>query len=176
MTNLLIALIPEQYRDDIVGDIVEEARLHHDTPAQQNRRVIAELARSIPRLFALNFQQNEDDSMKHAKWIAAAAILVVGLLQAWDSGILNAPPLIAVMVAVAIAIGIAGLFTTNEVIRIGIAALVFVLLFTARIISPVRLPELSLVGLPIFLILVLGPRFLALAKEKDQPRGPGAAA
>ena len=114
--------------------------------------------------------------MRHAKWIAAAAVLVLGALQAWNSEILNAPPMIGAMVAVAIVIGIIGLFMENEAIRLTIAGVVFVLLITARMISPVRLPELTIVGIPVFLLLVLGPRFMALAKERNRPQGPGTAA
>jgi hypothetical protein len=165
-SRFLIQLLPERYRDEIAGDLVENATPH----------INAELVSAAIRLFPLNFRQSEDDNMKHAKWIAAAAILAVGLLQAWDSGILNAPVWIAALVLVAIALGIGGLFTENEPVRIGIAALVFILLFVARIVSPVRLPELTLVGLPIFLLLVCGPRFMGLAKAKNPPRGPGAVA
>ena len=114
--------------------------------------------------------------MKHAKWIAAAAILAVGLLQAWDSGVLDAPVWIAGIVLFAIALGIGGVFTSNELVRFGIALLVLALLLVARILSPIRLPDLGLVGFPIFIILVLGPRFMAMAKAKHPPRGPGAVA
>ena len=167
-SRFLIALLPERYRDDIAGDLVEDPTL--------KSHINVELAVAAVRLLPLNFRQSEDDNMKYAKWIAAAAILAVGLLQAWDSGVLNAPVWIAALVLIAIALGIGGLFTENEPIRFAIAALVFVLLLVARMVSPVRLPELTLVGLPIFLILVLGPRFRGLGKAKNPPRGPGAVA
>ena len=157
-SRILIGLLPDKYRDDIAGDLIEQSV----STAEMN----IELAIACARLFPLHSRQREDDTMKHAKWIAAAAIIAVGLLQAWDSGILGAPVWIAALVVVAIAIGIAGLFTENESIRFSIAALVFILLIVARITSPVRLPELTLIGLPIFLILVLGPRFMGLAKTK----------
>ena len=167
-SRLLVELLPEKYRDDIAGDLIEQS--------VSTKRMNSELAAAVVRLFPLNFTQREDDDMKHAKWIAAAAIAVVGLLQAWDSGILGAPAWIAALVVLTIALGIAGLFTENEPIRLSIAAIVFILLFVARVASPVRLPELTLVGLPIFLLLVLGPRFMGLAKAKSPPRGPGTAA
>ncbi|MEO8192956.1 MAG: hypothetical protein ABI681_03825 [Gemmatimonadales bacterium] len=176
--RLMIEFLPDGYRDDMVGDLLEEASAviaPRDGMPAARRWLRAQLMTSVPRMFALHFRQKED-GMKHARWIAAAAIVVVGVLQAWDSGILAAPPLIGAMVVIAIGIGIAALFTENDAIRLGAAALVFVLLFAARIASPVRLPELTLVGLPVFLILVLGPRFLALAKQKNGPPGPGTAA
>ena len=168
INQVLAGFLPDRYRDEIVGDLIEQSL--------SPRQMMIELLVSDAALLSMQFRQSEDDNMKHAKWIAAAAIVVVGALQAWDSGILAAPPLIGAMVVVAIAIGIIGQFLENDAIRLTIAALVFILLVTARIVSPVRLPELTLVGIPIFLILVLGPRFVALAKEKNRPPGPGAAA
>ena len=168
LNRALIELLPDRYREEIVGDLIEQSL--------STRQMMIELLVTVAALLPMQFRQSEDDDMKHAKWIAAAAILVVGVLQAWDSGILAAPPLIGTMVAVAIVIGIVGLFIANDAVRLAIAALVFILLFTARIVSPVRLPELTLVGLPIFLILVLGPRFMALGKEKNRPPGPGTVA
>lgn len=168
-TNRALAeFLPDKYRDEIVGDLVEQAL--------STRQMMVELLVTVAALLPVHFQQRESDDMRHAKWFAAAAILVVGILQAWDSGILAAPVWIAAIVVIAIALGIVGLFMENDVFRLTIAALVFVLLLTARIVSPVRLPELTLVGLPIFLLLVLGPRFAALAKDKKRPRGPGTAA
>ena len=68
------------------------------------------------------------------------------------------------MVVLAIGVGLSGLFVSSEGLRFGAAVLSLVLLFLARILSPVRLPELALVGFPIFIILVLGPKFAALRK------------
>jgi hypothetical protein len=177
-TRFLVAFLPESVRAELTGDLIEEAYTiiapeHGDRAAR--RWAGAQVLRSMPRLLSLHFKQKEDDEMKHAKWIAAAAIVMLGILQAWDSGILAAPPMIGAMVVVAIAIGLAGVFVENEAMRLGIAAVVFVLLLAARLLSPVRLPELTLVGLPVFLILVLGPRFMEMARKRG-PRGPGAAA
>jgi hypothetical protein len=176
LSRFLIATLPDRYREEIAGDLIEEALAsvapeHGEAAAR--RFIRGQLVRSLPATMTLHLRQREDDDMRHAKWIAAAAIVFVGVLQAWDSGILAAPPMIAALVAFAIAIGLVGNFIEHEGIRFGIALLVLVMLFVARILSPVRLPELSLVGLPIFLILVLGPKFLALRKG---PKGPGAAA
>lgn len=176
--RFMISLLPDNYQDDIAGDLIEEASVvatESGTPAAK-RWLRSQLVRSIPSVVSLHFRQKENDEMKHAKWIAAAALILFGAVQAWDSGILNAPPLIGAIVAIAIAIGVSGIFVEHEGIRFGIAVLVLIMLGAARMISPVRLPELALVGLPIFLVLVLGPKFLALRKEKSNPRGPGAPA
>lgn len=173
--RLVIALLPDSCREAVVGDLVEEASTSivpaSGTPAAR-QWLKGQLVRSIPGMISLHFRQKENDEMKHAKWIAAAAIVLMGAVQAWDSGILAAPLLIGAIVVLAIALGVAGVFVKHEGIQFGIAVFVLILLATARILSPVRLPELSLVGMPIFLILVLGPRFLALRKEKRNTGGP----
>ena len=135
-----------------------------------------QLIKSLPGVVSLHFRQKGDDGMKHAKWFAAAVVVVLGALQAWDSGVLNAPAGIGAIVAIAIAVGVAGIFVEHEGIRFGVALLVLALLFLARALSPVRLPELALAGLPIFLVLVFGPRFLKLRQQRQGPRGPGAPA
>jgi hypothetical protein len=176
--RFVISLLPDAYQVNIAGDLIEEASVvasASGTPAAK-KWLRGQLVRSLPSVMSLHFRQKENDDMKHAKWIAAAALIVLGAVQAWDSGILNAPPMIGAMVAVAIAIGVSALFVEHDGLRFGIAVLVLVLLFAARMMSPVRLPELSLVGFPIFLVLVLGPKFLALRKERQGPRGPGAPA
>ena len=176
--RFMISLLPDAYQADMAGDLIEEASVieaKSGSPAAK-KWLRSQLVRSIPSVVSLHFRQKENDEMKYAKWIAAAALVLFGAVQAWDSGILNAPPLIGAIVAIAIAIGVSGLFVEHEGIRFGIAVLVLVMLAAARIMSPVRLPELALVGFPIFLVLVLGPKFLALRKEKSGPRGPGAPA
>lgn len=176
--RFLVSLLPDAYRDDIAGDLIEEASAIERGPNAPlpNRWIRRQLLISMPAIMSLHFRQKENDEMKHAKWMAAAALLGIAALQAWDSGILNAPPAIGALVAIAIAIGIAGLFVEHEGIRFGIAVLVFVMLFAARMLSPVRLPELTLIGLPVFLLLVLGSRFMAMAKQKRGPGGPQAPA
>ena len=165
--RVFAALLPDAYRDEIVGDLIEQAQRTVE-PEQGDRAarrwITGQIAASLPSMLSLHFKQEEDPQMKHAKWIAAVAIVVMGSVQAWDSGILEAPIGIALMVVLAIGVGLVGLFVSSEGVRFGAAVLSLVLLFFARILSPVNLPELALVGLPIFLILVLGPKFAALRK------------
>ena len=168
MLRVLSAFLPDKYREEIVGDLVEQSL----APAKMRK----ELALSVIHLFPIHIRQSKEDPMKHAKLIASAAVLVMSLLQAFDSRILDAPVWIGLMVYAAVIIGIAGLFIANNAVRLAVASLVFVLLVTARIASPVSLPQLMLVGLPIFLILLLGPRFMGLGKEKNQSSGPGSPA
>ena len=176
VSRFLIATLPDRYRDEIAGDLIEEATISvvpAKGAATARRFIRTQLVRSIPSMISLHLRQREDDDMKHAKWMAAAAILVVGAAQAWDSGILAAPPLIGAITALAIGLGIVGVFIDHEGIRVGIVAVVLVMLAVARLLSPAHLPELALIAVPILLILVMGPKFMSLRKG---PRGPGAAA
>lgn len=177
--RFLISVLPDGCRDGIAGDLIEEARMIAADGAgvKEGRRWIrAQLIKSLPGVVSLHFRQKEDDGMKHAKWFAAVVVVALGALQAWDSGVLDAPAGIGALVAIAIAVGVAAIFIEHEGIRFGVALLVLGLLFLARAISPVNLPELGLAGLPIFLVLVFGPRFMKLRQQQQGPRGPGAAA
>jgi hypothetical protein len=168
------ALLPDAYSDDILGDLVEQAS-RDIAPTRgisaAQRWITLQIVTSFPSMMSLHFRQEDDPQMKHAKWIAAVVIVVMGALQAWDSGILAAPMGIAAMVVVAIGIGVAGLFVQSEGLRFALALVTLVLLFVARLLSPVRLPELGLVGIPVFLLLVLGPRFAALRRPPASGAG-----
>lgn len=167
LASVLAALLPDAYSDDMMGDLIEQASrdIEPTRGARAARRWIAmQIVAAVPSMMSLHFRQEDDPQMKHAKWIAAVVIVVMGALQAWDSGILNAPIGIAAIVVVAIGVGIVGLFIRSELLRFVLAVLCLVLLFVARMLSPVRLPELGLVGFPIFILLVLGPRFAALRR------------
>ena len=179
VVRFLIASLPDACRDEVAGDLIEEAT-SIVAPASGNaaakRWLRSQLFSSMPAMISLHFRQKENDEMKYAKWIGAALIVLMGTVQAWDSGVLAAPPMIGAIVVIAIAAGLAGVFIDHDGIRFGIAVSVFALLFAARMLSPVSLPELGLIGMPVFFILVLGPKFLALRNEKRGPRGPGAPA
>ena len=167
LASVLAALLPDAFSDDILGDLVEQASrdIEPSRGTRAARRWIAmQIAASLPSMMSLHFKQEDAPQMKHAKWIAAVVIVVMGALQAWDSGILAAPIGIAAIVVLAIGVGVVGLFVQSDLLRFVLAVLCLVLLFTARILSPVRLPEIGLVGFPIFLLLVLGPRFAALRR------------
>jgi hypothetical protein len=179
LTRFLVAMLPDRYRDDIAGDLTEEALTVIVPQAGEDaarRWMRMQLVRSLPGTMSLHIRQREDDEMKSFKWVSVAAIVSVGMLQAWDSGVLSAPPMIAAIVIVAIALGVAGVFIAHEGIRFGVAVAVIALLFLARLASPVSLPELGLIGIPVFLVLVLVPRFVAQAKRGQGPPSPGAPA
>ncbi len=176
LDRFIIAMLPDGCRDGIAGDLLEEAAMiASESGVDEARRWIrAQFISSLPSIVALHFRQKEDDHMKRIKWIAAPVLVVLGSVQAWDSGILNAPILIGIIVALAIAVGVAGVFVDHEGVRFGIGILVLLLLIVARIVSPVSLSGLGLVGMPIFLFLILAPRLLSASNTRHG--GPGTAA
>ena len=85
--------------------------------------------------------------MRTNRWLWAAIIVVMGALQAWDSGILRAPGVIQGLVAIAIAVPAVTVVTTA---KYGLQALsvltAFAVLTVARLASPVTLPTLHIVA------------------------------
>jgi hypothetical protein len=93
-------------------------------------------------------------SIRNRWW--AALIVVLGALQAWDSGVLRAPAMIQALVALAIVTPPAVLLLTNAygVQALSVAAS-FILLTIARVISPVPLPTLHIIAfIPAILIFL----------------------
>jgi hypothetical protein len=81
--------------------------------------------------------------------VFALLTLVLGNLQAWDSGVPEAGLLIVLLVSLATAIpAVALLLPLKPVYYLGSIALALALLAAARLISPIPLPGLFLVLLP----------------------------
>lgn len=174
--RLMVLLLPAPYRDELIGDLLEEARtvLTPRVGEQAARRWLwGQLLRSTPHMLRLHLRK--ELTMRNEKLWGMVLILVMGSLQAWDSGVLRAPAYIAAMVALAITIGlVALLFAERMGMRFIASAVAFALLFGARILSPIPLPELGLVGFVIVMILVVAPGLMA-AKHSG-PQGPTSAA
>lgn len=85
--------------------------------------------------------------MLRNRWLWAAICVVMGGLQAWDSGTLRAPGVIQAIVALAIAVPAVTVVTTSSYARQAVSvAAAFVLLTAARILSPVPLPTLHIIA------------------------------
>ena len=85
--------------------------------------------------------------MLRNRWLWAAICVVMGGLQAWDSGTLRAPGLIQAIVALAIAVPAVTVVTTPSYSRQALSVTAaFVLLTVARIASPVSLPTLHIIA------------------------------
>lgn len=81
------------------------------------------------------------------KWIVVAICVVMGALQAWDSGVLRASPGIQALVAAAILSPVVAFVATNSYgVHALAVAVSFVLLTIARVASPVPLPTLHIVA------------------------------
>ena len=85
----------------------------------------------------------------------AIVIFVIGNLQAWDSGVPQAGPLIVLLVSLAVALPpVALLVPLRRPHFMGAFALSFILITVARLISPISLPGLHLVLIPAVLGLI----------------------
>lgn len=85
----------------------------------------------------------------------AIVIFAIGNLQAWDSGVPQAGPLIVLLVSLAVALPpVALLVPLRRPHFMGAFALSFILITVARLISPISLPGLHLVLIPAALGLI----------------------
>lgn len=93
----------------------------------------------------------------------AFLIFVLGNLQAWDSKVHEAGLLIVLLVSLAIPLlPIALLLSLEQKYMVGSVVLAFILLLSARLISPVPLPGLFIVLVP----AVMGLIFTGLIRQE----------
>lgn len=99
--------------------------------------------------------------------ILAAVILVVGCLQAWDSNVLEASPLMWVLSGVAILVGTGGALVTGSTwapwISSGICA---ALILAAWIFSATPLPGLPAIAVAAP-VLLLGNEYLEIKEARE---------
>ncbi len=85
----------------------------------------------------------------------AVTIFVMGSLQAWDSDVPEAGLLIVFLVSLAIALPpVALLVPLEQTYFLGAFVLSFILVITARLISPIPLPGLFIVLVPAWMALI----------------------
>jgi uncharacterized membrane protein YhaH (DUF805 family) len=95
----------------------------------------------------------------------AILIIVIGNLQAWDSDVPQAGLMIVLLTSLAIALpAVALLIPLSRGQFLGIFALSFLLLFIARMVSPIALSGLFLVLIP----AVMGLIFTGLFEPKPE--------
>lgn len=155
---LLRFLIPGSRREEVLGDLLEEAN-HYVLPERGRRRAHVwfwrEVITSSPHMIARRIAWEAE--MNSRRWIVAATILVVGLLQAWDSKVLDAPVWVGAVVLIAVLIPAIVGFVTARKEHFAYAVVVsFVLLFAVRIASPTPLPGLGLVAFVAAMALAFG--------------------
>jgi hypothetical protein len=92
--------------------------------------------------------------MKLSRWVVAGLIVLFGGLQAWDSGVLAAKPLVQLLAGTGIAIpATAALLSASSLGTVAAVIASAVLEIAARVVSPVPLPELLLVSVIAALLL-----------------------
>ena len=97
--------------------------------------------------------------------ILAVAIFVMGSLQAWNSDVPKAGLLIVLLVSLAITLPpVALLVPLKREHFLGAFALSFVLLIIARLISPIPLPGLFLIMVP---VITMGLVFSGILRLDD---------
>ena len=85
--------------------------------------------------------------MLRNRWLWCAITVVMGSLQAWDSGALRAPAAIQALVALAIAIPSVTVVATASYGWQALSVVsAFVLLTVARVAAPVSLPTLHIIA------------------------------
>ena len=95
----------------------------------------------------------------------ALLMIVLGNLQAWDSDVHSGGLWVVLLVSLAIGLpAVAVLVPLQQIALISAIGISFFLLVIARLISPVRLPELFLILIP----GVLGLIFICLVGEKGR--------
>lgn len=162
-------LAPPGTSDPFVGDLLEEASIvgERDGP----RFIARQVLRSLPHL--LGSRLRWEVSMNGFRWFSALVILVLGLLQAWDSHILASSSLVkAITIAAVVVLASSVRLGRTASARLSIVAAGALLLVAARILSPVRLPELLLILLPAVFMGVALDRHQA---PRTEPRGPATA-
>lgn len=102
------------------------------------------------------------------RWIAPLVFAVIGIGQALDSGVRLAPPHVIAIVVVAVLVPLLAFMLTTKRHVHGIAAIVCgILTVVARMVSPVSLPELTLVAFAAGVIVIFGQIFSAAAAAGD---------
>ena len=85
----------------------------------------------------------------------AILMIVLGNLQAWDSGVHDAGLLIVLLVSIAIALpAVALLLPVSQQYLVGTLVVSLILIFLARVVSPIPLPELFIALAPAALGLI----------------------
>lgn len=104
--------------------------------------------------------------MRLSRWVVAGLIVLLGSLQAWDSGVLAAGSLVRLLAWTGIAIpAMAALLSATHLGTVAAVCASAVLEIAARVVSPVPLPELLLVSMIAALLLfvpaAVGPKTTA---------------
>jgi hypothetical protein len=100
-------------------------------------------------------------SLRETRTLVAVGSLLIGLLQAWDSGALQAGPAAQFLIVVGVLLPVAAIAATvGQGVRIAALVCAALMLVWARVISPVSLNtlHLALFAPALYILLVAGLR------------------
>jgi hypothetical protein len=156
--RVLAPLVPEEWRDVFIGDLVEEARcfiLPTHGPHRARRWLRWQIVRSLPEL--LRHQITQGAGRRIGRIVFAVLLVRLGAVQAWDSRVHHASPLVIGIVATALAIVACTMHCgRRSTTWLALILAVPVLLIAARLLSPVVRSDL----LTLIPALTLGPLWL----------------
>ena len=138
---LLLLLIPTQRREELVGDLIEEAEtvvLASKGRAAARRWFWRQAVASASPLYSSRTKR--EISMNRWKWLTLVALLVAGPLMALDPGVFGASPGVIALVVFAILVpAVAGLLSGNLHVLAGAAVASGFLLLAARLVSGIEI-------------------------------------
>jgi len=150
----LVMLLPTRHREELVGDLVEEAAtvvLPRDGRRAARRWFWREALASASPLYVR--QTEREVPINRWKWITIVALLVAGVLMALDPNVFSATPGVVALVVLAILVPVAaGLVSSNRHTLAGAAAVSALLLLIARLVSGL---EIRWYGMAFMLFIVL---------------------
>jgi len=153
---LLRLLIPARRREEFVGDLVEEAEtvvLPCRGRAAALRWFWWQAATSASPMHVRRCAR--EVGMHRQRWIVLIAVLVLGSIMAWDSGVSDAPASLIALVALALAVpAVTGLLSGNLRIHAAAAVVSTLLLLVARLWSGVEIRWYAM-GWIFFVLLLL---------------------
>lgn len=137
--RILAPLVPGDWRDMFIGDLLEEAQ-HFILPAQGPHRARRwlrwQIARSLPDL--LRHRATQEGWRRGRRLFLTLLLVGLGALQAWDSRVHHATPLVIGLVVVALAsVACTILCGRRSSAWLAVIFVAPVLLIAARLLSPV---------------------------------------
>jgi hypothetical protein len=157
---LLALLLPTRRREELVGDLIEEAEtviLPREGAATARRWFWKQAVSSASPLWA--HQSTQEINMNRWKWLTLVLLLVAGPLMALDPNVFGSTPFVIGLVAAAIAVPVvAGLLSGNLYTLAGAAVVSATLLLAARLVSGIEIRWYAMAFI-FFVILRIGQIF-----------------
>jgi hypothetical protein len=156
-------LVPQKHRDEFLGDLAEEARCRAERDGARSARrwLVGEVLRSAPHLLRMRLGGDAAPTTPF-RWEGAAMLLVIEVLHAVGSGVLDSTAPVVAMVAAAILVPALALAAAGERVQAWALGVCYALLLGARALSPTPLPDLMTIGFYVLLLMVV-------ARHREDP-------